>query len=262
MDLLHLLLGVLSGAVVGFTLGLVGGGGSILAVPLMVYVVGVANPHIAIGTSALAVAANAAMNLANHARRGNVRWRCAGVFAAAGVIGAFLGSQLGQAVEGQKLLVMFALLMLVVAVLMLRGRGAGGNGEVRLDRRNAPRLLAAGGAAGALSGFFGIGGGFLIVPGLVAATGMPMLLAIGSSLVAVTAFGLTTALSYAHAGLVDWPLAGVFIGGGLVGGMLGAGLATRLSRSRGTLNVVFAALVLVVALYMLYRGARTLLGAG
>lgn len=261
MDLLQLLLGVMSGVLVGFTLGLVGGGGSILAVPLMVYVVGVDNPHVAIGTSALAVAANAAMNLGNHARRGNVRWDCAAVFAAAGVVGAYGGSTLGKAIDGQKLLLLFALLMLVVGALMLRGRGAGGDAEVRLDRRTAPRLAGFGGLAGALSGFFGIGGGFLIVPGLIAATRMPMLLAIGSSLVAVTAFGLTTALNYARSGLIDWTLAGVFVGGGLLGGLFGASLATRLSRSRGALNLVFAGLIFAVALYMLVRSTRALLGS-
>src|SRR5258708_15947079 len=85
-------LGLGSGALVGFSLGLVGGGGSILAVPLMVYVVGVPNPHIAIGTSAIAVAANAAVNLSNHARGGTVVWSCALLFAAAGIVGALCGS--------------------------------------------------------------------------------------------------------------------------------------------------------------------------
>src|SRR5882762_10766872 len=89
-------LGLASGALVGFSLGLVGGGGSILAVPLMVYVVGVPNPHIAIGTSAIAVAANAAVNLSNHARGGTVVWSCALLFAAAGIVGAFAGSLLGK----------------------------------------------------------------------------------------------------------------------------------------------------------------------
>lgn len=258
MDVVYLVLGGLSGVVVGFTLGLVGGGGSILAVPLMVYVVGVENPHVAIGTSAFAVAASAAMNLANHARRGNVRWDCAAMFAAAGVVGAYGGSSLGKAIDGQKLLLLFALLMLAIGALMLRGRGEGGDADARLDRRTAPRLAGLGAVAGLLSGFFGIGGGFLIVPGLAAAARMPMLLAIGSSLVAVTAFGLTTAFNYARSGLIDWPLAAVFVGGGLLGGLAGASLATRLSRSRGMLNRVFAVLVLVVAGYMLVRGVRAL----
>ena len=125
---------------------------------------------------------------------------------------------------------------------------------------NWPTLVILGAVVGFVSGLFGIGGGFLIVPGLIAATRMPMLLAIGSSLVAVTAFGLTTALNYARSGLIDWTLAGVFVGGGLLGGLFGASLATRLSRSRGALNRVFAGLIFAVALYMLVRSARVLLG--
>ena len=100
------LLGALSGSFVGFTLGLVGGGGSILAVPLMVYLVGVPVPHMAIGTSALAVAANAGANLIPHARAGTIKWRCAGMFAAAGVLGAFGGSTLGKAMDGDRLLLL------------------------------------------------------------------------------------------------------------------------------------------------------------
>ena len=159
MTMLEFLLGALAGSAVGFTLGLVGGGGSILAVPLMVYLVGVQDPHV---------------------------------------------------------------------------------------------------ATGLLSGFFGIGGGFLVVPGLIASTGMPILFAVGSSLVAVTAFGLTTALSYASSGLVAWPLAAVFIGGGAVGSLFGTRLATRLADRKGALNTVLAALIVVVALYMLYRTATEL----
>ncbi|QBX38432.1 sulfite exporter TauE/SafE family protein [Brevundimonas sp. S30B] len=255
-------LGAGAGSLVGFSLGLVGGGGSILAVPLIVYLVGVKEPHLAIGTSAFAVAANAFANLLNHARHGTVKWRIAGVFALAGVIGALLGSTLGKAVDGQKLLALFAVLMLVVGVLMLRGRGAGGDPGVTLSARNAHKLVGTGAATGMLSGFFGIGGGFLIVPSLMVSTGMPIYYAVGSSLVGVTAFGLTTAFNYALDGWVDWPLAAVFIGGGVLGGLLGARLAKSLSDRKGALNTVFAALIFVVAFYMLYRsvGALGLLG--
>ena len=225
-------LGLASGSLVGFSLGLVGGGGSILAVPLLVYLVGVSDPHVAIGTSAIAVAANAAVNLVNHARAGNVKWRCASVFALAGMAGAFLGSTLGKVIEGQKLLALFAIVMMAVGALMLQGRAGTGEPSVRLNRENLPKLFALGGLTGALSGFFGIGGGFLIVPALIAATGMPILYAVGSSLVAVTAFGLTTAVNYALSGLVDWYLAALFISGGVVGGMLGAGSEARSPRAK------------------------------
>jgi uncharacterized membrane protein YfcA len=244
-------LGLASGTVVGFSLGLVGGGGSILAVPLLVYVVGVSNPHVAIGTSA--VAASAAINLWTHAAAGNVKWRCASVFAAAGIIGAYLGSTFGKMVSGQQLLALFAVLMMIVGALMLRGRSDDGEPLVRLNRENFPKLLGLGFAAGGLSGFFGIGGGFLIVPALIAATGMPILYAVGSSLMAVTAFGLTTAANYAFSGLVDWRLAALFILGGILGGLFGSRSAKMLAARKGTLNMVFAALIFAVAVYMLIR---------
>jgi uncharacterized protein len=251
-------LGAGAGSLVGFSLGLVGGGGSILAVPLIVYLVGVKDPHLAIGTSAFAVAANAAANLLNHARKGTVKWRVAGLFALAGVLGAVLGSTMGKAFDGQKLLALFAALMLVVGAQMLRGRKAEGDPAVDLTPSNAPKLIGAGAATGVLSGFFGIGGGFLIVPGLMGATGMPIYYAVGSSLVDVTAFGLTTAANYALDGWVDWPLAAVFIGGGVLGGLIGARLAGVLSERKGALNTVFAGLIFVVALYMLYQSGQAL----
>jgi uncharacterized membrane protein YfcA len=246
-------LGLASGALVGFSLGLVGGGGSILAVPLMVYVVGVGDAHVAIGTSAIAVAANAAVNLSNHARGGTVVWSCALMFAVAGIIGAFLGSIFGKMIDGQKLLAMFALLMLVIALLMLKTRSRVGVADVKMDRSNTPAIAGLGLATGTLSGFFGIGGGFLIVPALMLATGMPIMNAVSSSLVAVTAFGLTTALSYAWSDLISWGLAGLFVAGGIAGGLIGTRSARLLAARRGALNIVFAGVIIAVALYMLAR---------
>ena len=248
---------LLSGSGVGFTLGLIGGGGSILATPLLLYVVGMAQPHLAIGTGALAVAANAFLTLAGHARASNVRWRCAAVFAAVGVLGAFAGSTLGQAVDGQRLLFLFALLMVVVGVHMLRGRKSQGGAAEPVGCGPVPsgKVVTVAFAVGVLSGFFGIGGGFLIVPGLVFATGMPLIDAVGTSLLAVGAFGLATALNYALSGTVDWVVAGQFIAGGLVGGFLGMRLANRLAGYKGALNTVFATVIFVVAGYMLYRNA-------
>ena len=140
LTLAQYLLGAVSGVCVGFSLGLVGGGGSILAVPLIVYLVGVSDPHLAIGTTAVAVAANAAINLLSHAGKGKVKWRCAMTYAAAGILGAFLGSTLGKAIDGQKLLFLFALLMMVVGVLLLRRRQETGDADVNLTRANAPKL--------------------------------------------------------------------------------------------------------------------------
>jgi uncharacterized membrane protein YfcA len=246
-------LGLASGMLVGFSLGLVGGGGSILAVPLMVYVVGVPDAHVAIGTSAVAVAANAAMNLSYHARGGSVRWSCALTFAGAGIAGAFAGSIVGKMIDDHNLLALFALLMLAIAVLMLKTRSRVGLPDARMSWANTPAVVGLGLATGTLSGFFGIGGGFLIVPALMLATGMSIMNAISSSLVAVTAFGLTTAASYAYSGLISWKLAGLFIAGGIAGGLIGTRSAQLLAGRRGALNIVFAVVIIAVALYMLAR---------
>lgn len=217
------------------------------------YLVGIGDAHVAIGTSAVAVASNAGINLVSHARKGAVKWRCASVFAAAGVVGALIGSLAGRQVDGDNLLALFAVLMLVVGGLMLKNRSGQGLPDVRLSAENGPRLVGLGFGTGLLSGFFGIGGGFLIVPGLILATGMPILNAMASSLVGVAAFGVTTASSYAWAGLVDWRVAGIFIAGGVVGGLIGARVARIMNRKRGALKVLFAGLIFVVALYMLAR---------
>lgn len=244
-----------SGGLVGFSLGLVGGGGSILATPLLLYVVGVTQPHIAIGTSALAVSVNAFANLIGHAKSGNVRWRCAIIFAGIGTLGALAGSTLGKLVDGQRLLFLFGLLMVLVGILMLRPRKPGSAPERPADLRTCLATAAVAFVAGSASGFFGIGGGFLIVPALILATGMPIINAIGSSLLAVGSFGLATALNYAASGLVDWPVAFEFIAGGLAGGVAGMMLANRLSTGKNTLNCIFAGLIFVVAAYVLYRSA-------
>jgi uncharacterized membrane protein YfcA len=247
-----------SGGLVGFTLGLIGGGGSILATPLLLYVVGVANPHVAIGTGALAVSVNAYANLVTHARKGHVWWRCAIVFALVGTIGAMLGSGLGLLVDGKNLLFLFGLVMVAVGLLMLRPKRDKGGRQRPVDLGMCLMTSLAAIATGAASGFFGIGGGFLIVPALIFATGMPTINAIGSSLLAVGTFGLATALNYAQAGLVDWSLAAEFILGGVVGGGAGMLLATRLSTSKTALNRIFAAVVLVVAAYMIARNLPAL----
>jgi uncharacterized membrane protein YfcA len=155
--------------------------------------------------------------------------------------------------DGSKLLALFAILMMVVGALMLWDRARTGDASVRLSRENLPKLLGLGLMTGALSGFFGIGGGFLIVPALMLSTGMPILNAVGSSLVSVTAFGLTTAGNYAWSGLVDWPLAGLFVAGGLIGGLIGTRAARSLASRQGALTIAVAVLIFVVALYLLVR---------
>jgi uncharacterized membrane protein YfcA len=249
------LLAVASGAFVGFVLGVIGGGGSVVATPLLLYVVGLP-PHVAIGTGALAVSANAFVNFGGHARAGNVRWAEAMVFAATGVAGALVGSTIGKQIDGARLVLLFAFMMIVIGIAMLRPRKGGGSLAAPLTLRSASRVAAIGLAVGLTAGFFGIGGGFLIVPGLILATGMPMINAIGTSLLAVGVFGTATAVNYAASGFVDWPVAAEFIGGGILGGYGGMKAACHLAAQRSTLTRMFAALVFVVAFYIIWRSMR------
>lgn len=242
---------------VGLSLGMIGSGGSILAVPLMAYLVGL-SPHLAIGTSAVAVAASALVSLAGHARARTVKWPCALVFAMTGMLGAAIGAQIGKRVDGRALLAAFGVLMIVVAALLLRPRRTEHEPEVRLTsasaRRLLPPLIAMGFATGALAGFFGIGGGFLVVPALIAVTSMPVLNAIGSSLLSIFAFGATTAVSYALSGLVAWPVAGLFVLGGLAGAYAGIEAAKALAGYKRLLMILFSAVVALMGVYVTARG--------
>ncbi len=258
VTVLQQILSVISGGLVGFSLGLIGGGGSILAVPLLLYLVGYHDPHVVLGTTALAVAMTAYANLIPHWRSGNVRWKPAIAFAIPGAIGAVIGASIGKAVNGKQLLFLFALLMIGVALNMLRKRNDLKERKERTGRAMLVWVIPVSFGVGMLSGFFGIGGGFLIVPGLMFATGMPILSAVGSSLLSVGAFGTATAITYALAGKVSWLIAIEYFGGGVVGGWLGAKLATRLGSSKKALSRIFAGVVFVVAIYMLYMNASVL----
>lgn len=251
-------LGGLAGVIVGFSLGMFGGGGSILAVPLLVHLVGIVDVHLAIGTSAFSVAVNALTGLASHARQGTVKWRCALLFGATGIVAASIGASMGKAMDGQRLLLLFSAIMMVVAFMMLRRKPVSANMQAQCNRENAPKLLRFGGLTGLVSGFFGIGGGFLIVPGLIAATGMATINAISTSLAVIAAFGLTTAANYAISGLVDWPLALAFVIGGAAGSSLGCKAAHRISGHRSTLTIMFSALIFAVAIGLAWSGIAAL----
>lgn len=258
-------LAVAAGGIIGAVLGLIGGGGSILAVPLLVYLVGVSSAHIAIGTAAAAVALNAGFGLAEHARLGTVKWRCGLVFAAVGMLAALVGSELGKATDGTYLLALFGVLLIAVGLSMLLSKKDEGHSDVRLTSLTAahllPRLIGIGAGVGLLSGFFGIGGGFLIVPGLMLATGMSLQHAIGTSLVGITAFGLATAASYAASGFIDWWLVALVISGGVAGSLLGAKANVTLAHHKRALTSVFAGVVIVVGVYVVASGLTQLLNA-
>ncbi|MCR9077810.1 MAG: sulfite exporter TauE/SafE family protein [Hyphomonadaceae bacterium] len=240
-------LSLLSGAIVGVFLGTFGGGGSVLAAPLLLYLVGVDDPHVAIGTSAAGVAAIALFSLFGHWRGGRVKWPCAIVFAMSGLIGSILGSSLAKITQGDVLLLGFAAAMAMIALSMFRKPKTAGDPDVTLTPRMVLQLAPIGLVVGLAAGFFGIGGGFLIVPGLMLAVGMTMANATASSLVSVSIFGAATSANYAMSGLVDGRLILLLLAGGALGGVVGILISKWLAGRLRTARLAFAVMILAVA---------------
>ena len=238
---------LLSGAIVGVFLGTFGGGGSVLAAPLLLYLVGVDDPHVAIGTSAAGVAAIALFSLIGHWRGGRVKWPCAIVFAMSGLIGSILGSSLAKITQGDVLLLGFAAAMAMIALSMFRKPKSEGDPDVTLTPRMVLQLAPIGLVVGLAAGFFGIGGGFLIVPGLMLAVGMTMANATASSLVSVSIFGAATSANYAMSGLVDGRLILLLLAGGMLGGVVGILISKWLAGRLRTARLAFAVMILAVA---------------
>ncbi|WP_340645420.1 sulfite exporter TauE/SafE family protein [Phenylobacterium sp.] len=258
VPLLSLGLAAVGGAVIGLLLSVFGGGGSVLATPLLIYVVGVRDPHVAIGTSAAAVAVNALVGLSAQARAGRVKWRCASVFAAAGIVGSLVGAHLAKQAPGEQLILWFAAAMAVVGGSMLVPRKGTGDPFVTLTPALTAKLAPLGLLVGLAAGFFGIGGGFLIVPGLMAATGMTMAHAAASSLLSVVVFGGATSASYAVSGQIDLPVFVALVAGGGLGALAGGPVARALESRATVARQVFALFVIATAAYVAARALHVL----
>lgn len=248
-----LYVGLAASLFVGVLLGLLGGGGSILTVPLLVYVLDV-EPRTAIAMSLVVVGVTSASGALLHARAGRVRWRTALVFGAGGMAGAFLGGRLNPLIPSTTLLLLFAGVMVAAAVAMLRRK------EAPLTTAPAPesptlpgvRVLAQGVAVGLLSGLVGAGGGFLIVPAL-ALVGLPTPVATATSLVVIA---LQCAAGFVgHLGHVQlpWALTGAVLGAAMTGSLVGGRLAGRVSPA--SLRRGFAVFVLATAAFLLVAQA-------
>lgn len=243
-------------ALVGLSLGLLGGGGSILAVPVLVYVAHIA-PADAITLSLLVVGATSAIGSIAHARAGSVDWRTALSFGGAGILTAFAGGRLTRLVSSRTLLVGFALIMIAVgAWMLLRGRRRRTAAIAAPSPAHAARpwrALLAGAAVGGVTGFFGVGGGFLIVPALLAFTALDMRRAVGTSLVVIAINSAAALLGHLTTERPDALLAVAFtvlsVGGALVGARLGRAIAAE------KLRATFAAFVVVVGVAMFIRAA-------
>jgi uncharacterized membrane protein YfcA len=175
------------------------------------------------------------------------------VFALAGLAGSFLGSSLAKLISGQHLLLAFALAMAAIGLSMFRRPASEGDPDVHISMKLVARLAPLGLLTGLAAGFFGIGGGFLIVPGLMLATGMTMANATASSLLSVALFGAATTFNYALTDQVDWRLAGLLLLGGAAGGVAGLFAAKALVRHAALARKLFAVLIILVAAYVAYR---------
>ncbi len=232
-------------AVIGLTLGLLGGGGSILTVPMLVYVVKL-DPREAIASSLFVVGTTSLVGVVAHARAGRVAWRVGGLFGAAGMAGAYLGGRAARFVPATLLLVLFAVMMLLTSAAMLRGRRGGPSGEREVA---VVKALLLGLAVGAFSGLVGAGGGFLVVPALSLLGGLPMPRAIATSLLVIALQSLAGFAGHvAHVSL-HLPLLAVITTASIAGSVVGARLASRANPE--TLRRGFGWLVLAMGVFLL-----------
>ncbi|MCA9222086.1 MAG: sulfite exporter TauE/SafE family protein [Planctomycetales bacterium] len=264
----------ISGLLVGFSLGLTGGGGAIFAVPLLVYMLDVPARE-AVGVSLITVGTTALVGFVQRARRGQVEFPTGLLFALAGMFGAPIGSWIADRMAESLLLGLFTLLMLAIAVRMWRKANQpkaqlpvlspaeldendgptcrrDPQGKLRITSPCALLLAAIGVSTGVLTGLFGVGGGFIIVPALVMFSGMGMQRAVGTSLLVITFVSISGTASFLLGGreLSPTVVAG-FTAGSIVGLFAGTWLSQRLAGP--TLQKTFAAAILVVAMYVVGR---------
>jgi len=262
------------GLVIGLSLGALGGGGSILAVPALVYVAG-QDAKAATATSLVVVAVVSLFGLVPHWRAGRVRVGAGVVFGLAGIAGSLLGTAGNRVVDPDVLLLGFAVVMVVAAVAMVRragrpapaasdgaveghGRAVATVTRVRVDASTVVKIVAAGSLIGLLTGFFGVGGGFVIVPALVLALGFSMPEAVGTSLLVIAINAAVALVARLDAGTLDWGVIVPFTGSGLVGVVLGSRLAGKVPADR--LVRAFAVLLVVVAGYTGVSSALAIAG--
>jgi uncharacterized membrane protein YfcA len=240
------------GFAIGLTLGFLGGGGSILAVPALVYIVG-QTPQAAVTASLVIVGANAALGALFHRRQGSLNWRVALVFGGVGMVMAYLAAGLSHLLSSVTLLILFALLMLVVGAFMILSKtphNAGG-------AHHWPVTIASGAGVGLLTGFLGVGGGFLIVPALVMLVGLPIRQAVGTSLIVIAMNSLAGLLGHLSSASLDLTVVGIFVIAGFAGAFAGARLARVLKPEQ--LRTSFAVFVVLLGIFLLVDNVVKLL---
>lgn len=246
--ILSYLYALISGILSGGALGLTGGGGSILAVPLLVYLVG-ENVHLAIGTSLIAVGVTSLISSASYMKQSLVNFKIGLLMAAPGLVSTYLGALLNKQVKGPVLLLAFALLMVYIGYLMAKKKSPEGKSKNNDLNINYWRIIILGFITGLASGFFGVGGGFLLVPALYLGAKLKMKEAIGTSLFIIFLFGLFGLGSYIIQGRpINLLISGVFVVGGAIGGITGAYYAKRINQQ--VLRRIFSYFIIAIGLAM------------
>ncbi len=254
MDIAHIILSLVFGSLIGLITGLLGGGGSILAVLVLLYVFG-EDLSTVVSTSLAIVGASALVAVFLHNRSGNVRIRTGMIVGLFSIGGAIAGTWLHHLVADRLVLLLFGVLIIVVGLDMLRQRPSREQAaSPRIPRRKFWLLLAALGlVVGLLAGFFGVSGGFLVVPALVIVAGLHPRHAVGTSVLVAVLSSISGFLAHLHFGTVDFKLAGLFVAGALVGVVSGTALGGRL-RER-TLIKMLGAFIIIVGIYTIFRNA-------
>jgi uncharacterized membrane protein YfcA len=240
---------ILFSLLIGVSLGLLGGGGSILTTPILIYALDV-EPKAAIATSLLVVGITSAAALIPHARAGNVEWRTGLIFGAAGMVGAGAGGWLAGFIPSSILLLFFAGMMLATAFAMFRGKKEA-PAEAARQPIKVPKVIAEGLVVGVVTGLVGAGGGFLVVPALTLLGGVPMRKAIGTSLLVIALKSGAGFAGHASHVSIDWQLAGVVAIAAVLGSVVGARLTAMIQPE--TLRRGFAGFVVVMAGFVLYQ---------
>lgn len=243
-----LLLSLVLGFGIGGSLGLLGGGGSILSVPALVYLVG-QTPQAAVTASLAIVGTNSALGALIHRSQGTLNWRVALIFGGSGMVIAYLSAGLSRQFSPNVLMVTFALLMLVVGALLIRQKPSEVS-SCHMEELKLWKVLGGGASVGLLTGVLGVGGGFLIVPALVMLVGMSMHQAVGTSLVIIAMNSLAGFLGHLSGMTLDLSLIIVFIAAGTLGTFAGARLGKQLDAV--LLRKTFAFFVIGLAIFLLY----------
>lgn len=245
-----MIVGYLLATLIGFSLGIMGGGGSILTVPILVYVLKM-DPKVSIALSLAIVGTTSLVGVFNHFRANNINLKVAALFAPFAMVGTFFGAKISKFMTGEVQLILFAIIMLLASVLMIKGRKEAEGEENKAIK--IPLLAIQAIVVGVVTGLVGVGGGFLIVPALVLLTGLSMKKAVGTSLFIIALNSFSGFAGYLGIVAVDWAFLAKFSGFSIVGILVGSQLVQYISQK--ALKKAFGIFLIFMGIFILYKNA-------